>query len=90
MKKFLLIDDHVVVRSGIKTLLSGLYKDAEVSEAKDGDTAIEQVKAEHFDLVILDIQMPHTDTFSLMEQLKRDYPKLNLFPKLNSNRVSIS
>ena len=78
MKKFLLIDDHVVVRSGIKTLLSGLYKDAEVSEAKDGETAIEQVKTEHFDLVILDIQMPHTDSFSLMEYFKNNYPKLKV------------
>ena len=47
MKKFLLIDDHMVVRSGIRTLLNGLYTNAEIDEAKDGETAIQQVKAKH-------------------------------------------
>ena len=78
MKKILLIDDHVVVRSGIKTLLSGLYKDVETDEAKDGETAMLQVKNSHYDLVMLDIQMPHTDTFSLMEYFKKEYPLLKV------------
>ena len=51
MKKFLLIDDHVVVRSGIKLLLSNIYKDTEISEAKDGETAIALVKENHYDFV---------------------------------------
>lgn len=78
MKRFLLIDDHMVVRSGIKTLLSGLYKDAEIDEAKDGETAIEQLKTHFYDLVMLDIQMPNTDTFGLMEMIKNNYPDLRV------------
>ncbi len=78
MKKFLLIDDHVVVRSGIKTLLSGLYKDAHVDEAKDGETAIHCVKENSYDLAMLDIQMPNTDTFALMEFFKTNYPSLKV------------
>ena len=78
MKKFLLIDDHMVVRSGIKTLLTGLYTNAEIDEAKNGETAIQQVRAKHYDLAMLDIQMPNTDTFSLMEMLKTHFPLLKV------------
>ncbi|MEJ7609646.1 MAG: response regulator transcription factor [Ferruginibacter sp.] len=78
MKKFLLIDDHMVVRSGIRTLLTGLYLNAEIDEAKDGETAIEHVKTKEYDLAMLDIQMPNTDTFSLMEFLKTNFPLLKV------------
>ena len=78
MTKFLLIDDHVVVRSGIKTLLSGLYRDAETDEAKDGETAIAQVQKSDYDMAMLDIQMPNTDTIGLMEYFKTHYPSLKV------------
>ena len=78
MKKFLLIDDHVVVRSGIKVLLSEIYKPSEVHEAQDGDSALEKIKLNMYDLVMLDIQMPKTDTFGLMEIFKIKYPDLKV------------
>jgi two-component system invasion response regulator UvrY len=74
MKKFLLVDDHVVVRSGIKTLLSEIYNPAEVHEAMNGETAIQKLKNEQFDLIIMDIQMPNTDTLGLMEYIHITYP----------------
>ncbi|MEO7445197.1 MAG: response regulator transcription factor [Ferruginibacter sp.] len=78
MKKFLLIDDHVVVRSGIKILLSDFYKQSEIHEAKDGDSALKCVKENTYDLVMLDIQMPNTDTFGLMEYFRVRYPELKV------------
>lgn len=75
MKKFLLVDDHVVVRSGIKTLLTELYSPAEVHEAMNGDTAMIKLKEHEFDLVMLDIQMPKTDALGLMEYIHIKYPK---------------
>ncbi|MEO6405639.1 MAG: response regulator transcription factor [Ferruginibacter sp.] len=78
MKKFLLIDDHVVVRSGIKILLSELYKPSVIDEAQDGDSALAKVKENTYDLVMLDIQMPKTDTFGLMEYFKVKYPQLKV------------
>lgn len=74
MKKFLLVDDHVIVRSGIKFLLSEIYKLAEIHEVSDGDTAIEKLKENQYDLIMLDIQMPKTDTFGLMEYIHIKYP----------------
>ncbi len=78
MLKFLLIDDHVVVRSGIKLLLANIYKDSEIHEAKDGDSATAFVKENHYDFVMLDVQMPNTDSFALMELFKENYPLLKV------------
>ena len=74
MKKFLLVDDHVVVRSGIKTLLSQIYKPAEIHEAFDGESVTQKLKDHQYDVIILDIQMPKTDTLGLMEYIRNNYP----------------
>ena len=78
MKKFLLIDDHTVVRSGIKLLLTDIYKDVNIQEAKDGESALQLLQNDTYDLVTLDIQMPQTDTYSLMELIKKQYPDLKV------------
>ena len=74
MKKFLLVDDHVVVRSGIKSILADVYNPSEIHEAMNGDTASEKLKEKEYDLILLDIQMPNTDTLSLMEYIHITYP----------------
>jgi len=78
MKKFLLVDDHVVVRSGIKLLLLEIFKPAEIYEASDGEGVLEKLREHTFDLVILDIQMPKTDTIGLMEIIHTTYPNLRV------------
>ncbi|GAB2834360.1 MULTISPECIES: response regulator [Ferruginibacter] len=75
MKKFLIVDDHVIVRSGIKFLLAEIYQLAEIHEASDGDSATEKLKEHQFDLIMLDIQMPKTDSFGLMEYIHIKYPQ---------------
>lgn len=74
MKRFLLVDDHVVVRSGIKILLSEIYKPAEIHEAFDGESTLQKLSENQYDLVMLDIQMPNTDTLGLMKVIKQSYP----------------
>lgn len=74
MKKFLLVDDHIVVRSGIKGLLNELFKPSEIFEASDGETAAIILKEHHYDLIMMDIQMPKTDTLGLMEYIHIKYP----------------
>ncbi len=74
MKKFLLVDDHVVVRSGIKILLSDIYRPSEIYEAVDGETAVIKLKERAYDLIIMDIRMPNTDTLGLMEYIHISYP----------------
>ena len=74
MKKFLLVDDHVVVRSGIKLLIQQAFNPAEVDEAADGLTAMKLLSENKYDLLILDIQMPKTDSLVLMQEIKKKHP----------------
>lgn len=74
MKKFLLIDDHFVVRSGVKGLLAELYKPCEVHEAENSDSAIQQLKQRHYDLIMMDVQIPQNDMLGLMEYIHIKYP----------------
>jgi two-component system, NarL family, invasion response regulator UvrY len=88
MLKFLLIDDHVVVRSGIKLLLANIYQGSEIHEAKDGDSAMAFAKENHYDFVMLDVQMPNTDSFALMEYFKQNYPDLKVLVfSMNSESI---
>ncbi len=88
MQKFLLIDDHVVVRSGIKLLIANIYAESEIHEAKDGETALELVKNNQYDFVMLDVQMPNTDSFALMESFKANYPALKVLVfSMNSENI---
>ena len=74
MKRFLLVDDHVVVRSGIKGLLSEIFKPLEIDEAGDGDSVVEKLKSHQYDLILMDIKMPNTDSFGLMQFIHVKHP----------------
>lgn len=78
MKRFLLIDDHEIVRSGIKTLLSDIYKESLVDEANNGASALENISSNAYDLAMLDIKMPNTDTLALMETIRTQFPDLKV------------
>lgn len=70
MKQFLFIDDHAVVRSTFTKILSEPFKPVEVEEASNGEEAMKKVKEKKFDLVIMDIQMPDTNTLELIQYIK--------------------
>ena len=57
--RILLVDDHEIVREGIRTLISRSRPEWEIcGEARDGEEALEAVRALRPDVVILDITMP--------------------------------
>lgn len=86
--RFLLIDDHVVVRSGLKLILSDLYKPCTIDEAEDGESAHIKLKLHDYDLVILDIKMPDTNTLMLMEYIHNAYPQLKVLVfSMNSESI---
>lgn len=69
MKKFLLIDDHPVVRSGVKCLLNEYYKANTVDEAENEMQVIEKIRSHSYDLIFLDINIPNTNTLALLKHL---------------------
>jgi len=87
-KRFLLIDDHEIVRSGVNMVLSLLYKPVEIFEATDGDSATILLKKHCFNLVLLDIQMPNTDSFGLLEYITIKFPETKvLIFSMNAENV---
>jgi len=73
--RVLLIDDHDLVRRGVKQLLTAGFDKAEFGEAKDADEA-QTMLAKPWDLVLLDISMPGKSGLDLLPELKKNYPAL--------------
>lgn len=73
MKKILVIDDDDGVRTALSDLLrcKGYY----ICEASSGKDAIEMVKSEDFDIVLLDLMMPGMDGIDTLRELRRLNPK---------------
>jgi two-component system invasion response regulator UvrY len=69
MVKILLADDHVVLRAGLKFFLADIVAHAAIDEAWDGDSATDKIKENEYQLIILDINMPGTDAFSLVNKI---------------------
>jgi len=70
--RVLLIDDEEAIRTGVSRALTaeGLVIDL----AKDGPEGLRRARAEHYDLVILDLLMPGADGRSVLRELLRDQP----------------
>ena len=66
--KVLLVDDNEMGRQVTRALLENIS--IEVSEAKNGVEAIEMVKADTFDLVLMDVQMPVLDGLSATREIR--------------------
>ena len=67
--KVLLVDDHAVVRMGLKYALS-LFKDIELSgELSDGERASELMKSSGADVALLDIRMPGKDGLAALGEM---------------------
>ncbi|RAV27602.1 response regulator transcription factor [Sinomicrobium soli] len=72
MIKILLADDHVVVREGLRLILSRFSDIMVVAEAGDGNEAVEKIRHYQPDVAFLDITMPHMDGFEVMKVLNRE------------------
>lgn len=66
----LVVDDHPTTR--LKLSLGLKQQGHTVAEAENGRQALEQLKAESFDLVLLDIMMPEMDGYQVLEEMKND------------------
>jgi two-component system, NarL family, invasion response regulator UvrY len=75
MKKFLIVDDHEIVRQGLKLLIKDFYPAFEIDEACDGISAEVSLKSNTYALIILDIQMPRTNSFELLEYIVNMHPE---------------
>jgi len=68
--RVLIVDDHQVVRQGLRTFLELQEDILVVGEAGDGETAVEMVRQLNPDIVLMDLVMPRLDGISATRQVK--------------------
>ena len=76
--KVLLVDDHVIVRQGLKALLSDEPDMEVVGEANNGREALEKLAALEPDVILMDISMPGLNGIEATRQIKQRYPDVKV------------
>jgi len=76
MKKILIVDDHPIVRDGLKQILADTEDMVVGGEAGSADEALALVRDADWDLVVLDITLPGRTGIDLLRDLRRERPAL--------------
>jgi len=76
MTRLLVVDDHQIVRAGLKSLLSDYKEFTVAGEAGSGVDAVKMVREANWDVVLLDISMPDMNGIEALTQIKRMKPEL--------------
>ena len=76
--RILLVDDHPIVRQGLKTLLQGHSGWEVIGEASDGAEAVEKAKDLSPDVMELDVTMPRMNGLEACRLLRQECPELEI------------
>ncbi len=71
----LVVDDHPLYRNGIKRILNNIDFVTKCDEAENGRDCIEKLKQTHYDIILLDLQMPEMDGVEAAALIKKDFPR---------------
>ncbi len=75
--KILVVDDHALIREGLRAILQGFDPDLVFIEAFDGRSALQRLNEyQDLELALLDVRMPDCDGIDLMRELHAYYPLL--------------
>lgn len=76
MTRILLIDDHPVVRLGVRRILSEHFNPVFIGEAGDAESGTAQALGEEWDVVVLDLTMPGAVGLDVLKHLREERPAL--------------
>jgi len=78
MINILVVDDHVLIRKGLKMLLEESPDFKVNGEAETGAQAIRMLREQHFDLVLLDISLPDKHGMDVLKQIALEQPDIKI------------
>ena len=73
--RVLIVDDHTIVRKGIRALLAEIEGIEVVGEADNGQEAVTQAQTLHPDVILMDLAMPKMDGIEATRQIKTSQPE---------------
>jgi two-component system invasion response regulator UvrY len=76
--RILIVDDHAIVREGLKQILSDVDDIEIAGEADSSSRALQLARQEPWDLVLLDIAMPDRSGLETLELLKKEHPGIKV------------
>lgn len=76
--KFLLSDDHSVIRRGVINALMENFPDAEFCEASNAGEVLQRIHETRYDIVILDISMPGRNGIEILKEIKEMQPETSV------------
>jgi len=89
--KALLVDDHGIIRQGLRSLLAEQPDIEVVAEAEDGRKAVALVREFLPDIVIMDITMPNLNGVEATKKITAEFPKTKVVAlSIHSNRRFVS
>lgn len=76
MLRILIVDDHAIIRKGLRQILSEEYISATIDEAKNAEEVTKMVIAHQYDIILCDLSMPGRSGLDVVEYIKQTFPKL--------------
>jgi DNA-binding NarL/FixJ family response regulator len=73
--RVVIVEDHTIVREGLRSLLSSTAEFAIVGEAEDGSEAVRSIEKLKPDLVLTDLSMPKMNGMDMIQTIKKQSPK---------------
>jgi two-component system, NarL family, invasion response regulator UvrY len=74
--RVLIVDDHAILRRGLRSLLTDEFHGAAFGEASDAKEALGHLRKKRWDVVLLDITLPGKGGLDLLKELRIVWPKL--------------
>jgi DNA-binding NarL/FixJ family response regulator len=72
----LLVDDHTIVREGLRRILEAAADPWQITEAGSGFQALECLRSQAFGMAIVDLSMPGMSGLELIKRIKADHPQV--------------
>jgi len=76
--RILIVDDHEIVRKGLRAMLESELEFKVVGEAANGSEAVFQAQAVKPDVILMDLMMPHSDGWEAINEIKQKNPRSNI------------